>query len=549
MAEPARCLGCGGTHFAGERVCPRTKRPVEEGAFGSLVGPYRVGKLLGAGGFGSVHFAEDTRDGTSVALKLLHPELVAEPAMLDRFTREAEVTIRAGNPHIVRVLGASFSGRSVYVALELLSGDTLANALRGGPLEAERAVDIAIQMLDGLAVAHAAGVIHRDIKPANVFLADEPGAPRSLVKLLDFGIGRMLASDQNQRLTRTGTQLGTPHFMAPEQVADAKRADARADLYAVGVTLFAMLSGERPYGRASVGQWIALVTARTPPPRVTSSLGPLPPALVDALAVALSVEPAQRFQDAGAFARALLDSLPSSPAQTRELPALARTPTFHAPPVWPAPSSDALPATGRPSADVAAQAARVSAAPQQGRLSAASPGHTGSPRALTFALLGAVVVIAFLVGAGVATAAGLVVYSQYNAQQASLAASTPAASAPAGAARVPIVTPAGSGVHLYEAQPWSGSVIALGPAHAVLVGTRGRFESCRVVGRGTHASVLISVVPRTGEAVSWMPDPYSANDEAASRCLGERYKEASSSVRYGTTLGGAFLLEADFDAI
>ena len=544
MAEPARCLGCGGTHFAGERLCPRTRRPVEEGAFGSLVGPYRVGKLLGAGGFGSVHVADDTRDGTSVALKLLHPELVADPAMLDRFTREAEVTIRAGNPHIVRVLEASFSGRSVYVALELLSGETLANALRGGSLEAERAVDIAIQMLDGLAVAHAAGVIHRDIKPANVFLADEPDAPGSLVKLLDFGIGRMLAADQNQRLTRTGAQLGTPHFMAPEQVADAKRADARADLYAVAVTLFAMLSGERPYGNASIGEWIALVTAGTAPPRVTSSLGPLPPALVDALAVALSVEPARRFQDAGAFARALLDSLPNSPARTRKLPALATTPTFHTPPVWPAPAGDVRATAAPPAVDAARQAARVSAA---------APRPATSPRGVTVVLIGAVIVVAFLLGAGVATAAGLVVYARYNAQRASAAApaasaATPAASAAAVGVRVPIATPAGSGVHLYEAQPWSGSAIELGPAHAVLVATRSRFESCRVVGRGTHASVLISVVPRTGEAVSWMPDPYTANDEATSRCLGALYKEASSGVRYGTALGGAFLIEADFDA-
>ena len=201
----------------------------------------------------------------------------------------------------------------------------------------------------------------------------------------------------------------------------------------------------------------------------------------------------------------------------------------------------------------APQVARVSGAPHSGRVSAAAPRPATSPRGVTVVLVGAVIVVAFLLGAGVATAAGLVVYARYTAQHASAAAPAASAAAPAASAaavgvRVPIATPAGSGVHLYEAQAWSGSVIALDPAHAVLVATRGRFESCRVVGRRTHASVLISVAPRTGEGVSWMPNPYMANDEATSRCLGALYKEASSSVRYGTVLGGAFLIEADFDA-
>ncbi len=194
-AGRAACCGCGGRHFATERVCPLTKRPIDEGAFGTMIGPYRVGKLLGSGGFSIVHVAQDTRTEARVALKLLHPELVADRELLDRFVREAEVTVRAGNPHIVRVLEASFTGRTAYVALELLSGETLASALRRGPMPAARAVDIAIQTLDGLAVAHNAGVIHRDIKPANVFLADGPEGPRSLVKLLDFGIGRVDPED------------------------------------------------------------------------------------------------------------------------------------------------------------------------------------------------------------------------------------------------------------------------------------------------------------------------------------------------------------------
>jgi len=328
VASLTTCRGCGGQHFAHESVCPRTKRPIADGAFDSQIGPYRVGKLLGAGGFGAVYTAIDTRCGARVALKLLHPELVADPDLLDRFVREAEVTVRAGNPHIVRVLEASFSGRAVFVALELLDGDTLANLLRAGPLPASSAVDIAIQTLDGLAVAHAAGVIHRDIKPANLFLADDADEPRSLVKILDFGIGRLITVDASRRLTRTGTQLGTPHFMAPEQVSDSKRADARADLYAVAVTLFAMLTGERPYGQVAVGEWLAAVARGAPARRAVSPIETLPSALVEVIAVGLEVEPGRRFQDAGAFARALLDAVPETRAATRALPALAVTSAF-----------------------------------------------------------------------------------------------------------------------------------------------------------------------------------------------------------------------------
>ncbi len=406
----ATCRGCGGSHFASEALCPRTKRPISEGHWGSLVGPYRVGKLLGAGGFGAVHAAEDTRTGVTVALKLLHPELVTDRDTIDRFIREAEVTARAGNPHIVRVLEASFTERAVYVALELIAGDTLANTLRGGALPAEQAVDIAIQMLDGLAVAHALGIIHRDVKPANVFLADTPDEPRSLVKLLDFGIGRLLGADEHQRLTRTGTQLGTPHFMAPEQVIDAKRADARADLYAVAVTLFAMLSATRPYGQAAIGEWIALITRGTPAPPVTSPFGRLPPLLVEVVAIGLSLDPARRFQDAGSFARALLDSLPSSKASTRALPAIAATATFqHAPNRRPSPLASEEP-TRRPS--------RVSLLPvyvgtpepptATVRHSVQPPPTASAPPKRAPLLLGGVLLVVAMLGAAGAFVAGLI---------------------------------------------------------------------------------------------------------------------------------------------
>ncbi len=571
MAEPARCLGCGGTHFAGERLCPRTRRPVEEGAFGSLVGPYRVGKLLGAGGFGSVHVADDTRDGTSVALKLLHPELVADPAMLDRFTREAEVTIRAGNPHIVRVLEASFSGRSVYVALELLSGETLANALRGGSLEAERAVDIAIQMLDGLAVVHAAGVIHRDIKPANVFLADEPDAPGSLVKLLDFGIGRMLAADQNQRLTRTGAQLGTPHFMAPEQVADAKRADARADLYAVAVTLFAMLTGERPYGQIPVGDWLAAILRRDPANVVTSPHGPLPPALIEAVARGLSVDPDERFQDAGAFARALLDADPDSSAVTRVLPALEQTLTF----IPRAAQPKTLAARRGANAQRPAQSTPAAALPALPVIPASQESPVSpAPRAplrhrgVWIAALVSLVVVGFLAAVGIV--AGLYVLDAFAEEPASAEEPPPPLSIPFGAApafpsattpkaesprspvegplRADTAAPSTSGVRVDAPHPEHSAEIDLVAFDAVVARALPSFQRCRAPGRATHASLFVTVEPETGYMNGGTPTATEPHDAAASRCLWARLSEAAVGARFGHGAGGTLFLNAHFDA-
>ena len=572
-ADPAACRGCGGRHFATERVCPLTKRPIDEGAFGAIIGPYRVGKLLGAGGFSIVHLAEDTRTQTRVALKLLHPELVADREQLDRFVREAEVTVRAGNPHIVRVLEASFTGRTAYVALELLSGETLASALRSGPMPAVRAVDIAIQLLDGLAVAHAAGVIHRDIKPANVFLADGAEGPRSLVKILDFGIGRLLVADARQRLTRTGAHLGTPHFMAPEQLTDAKRADARADLYAVAVTLYAMLSGALPYGTLAIGEWVALVARGAAPPRVKSPLERLPEALVDVVTVALSLDAAQRFQDAGAFARALLDAFPESPALTRALPALAQSPTF---------ASAATPTyiDTRPGRD----ARRDMPDPIPPTRSHAHPPARSDLPTLTAMIVGAALFL--LLAAVSAIGVGLLLYSRSrdaltesgSASGASLQPAplqtptspvliptpTPPALIPTPTSPALIPTPSGGGVslgpmppgalvpglgvHFAEPSVVDGEVDLTG-IRALLQNDLQSFERCRVLGRATHASVMLGIEENTGRLSYQGPDAIAPNDTEVSRCVAARFSEAAVGVRFGHGPGAQVRLSAELDPL
>ena len=425
----APCRGCGEQHEDDVKICPGTKRPVDEGSFGLRVGPYQVGKLLGAGGFGAVYLAEDTRTEEKVALKLLHPEFVSEGEMLDRFAHEAEATVRAGNPHIVRVLETSFSRGAVYVALELLAGETLANVLRAGPFDPARAVDVAVQALDGLALAHAAGVIHRDIKPANIFLADEGDAPCSLVKILDFGVGRMLMTDPARRLTRTGTRLGTPHFMAPEQVSDAKRADHRADLYALAATLFGMLTTERPYGNIAVADWLGAVARGIAPRRVSAVRDDLPPALVDAIAIGLAVKPEERYQDAGAFAGALLDAMSDTPMIARSLPALAASKTFTQRLSSPA-QRLSLPATVRAKRVSDPASAQRSEPPVSAREAPVEP----RPRRPS----GVMVFVAVSLGAA-AIAGGYTAYMHYAPRAGETSTPRPASATPSSAPPIPVI--------------------------------------------------------------------------------------------------------------
>lgn len=201
----------------------------------TLDGKYRLLRLLGEGGMGSVYAARNLDDGSLVAVKLINAEALARsPGLVKRFHREARTTAKIDTPNIVRVFdsGVDSATESPYMAMEFLRGfDLLAFARQVGPVAPDTVLRIAAQACLGLAAAHAAGVIHRDIKPANIFLArtDPPGAVT--VKVLDFGIAKSTldpGSGETQGLTRTGTLLGSPLYMSPEQARGAKRVEARA---------------------------------------------------------------------------------------------------------------------------------------------------------------------------------------------------------------------------------------------------------------------------------------------------------------------------------
>ena len=256
-----------------------------------LASRYVIRSLLGAGGMGSVYCVQDRLRDCDVALKVMLPSLLARQRAVERFKREAEITLRLSHPGIVRVfdVGQDRDRWLRFFTMELLRGQTLRHWLeerkrRGEEVPVAAALDITLQLLDALRYAHRT-TIHRDLKPENVFLAEGTGLD---VKILDFGIAK-LQTPGGDPFTSTAIGLGTAYYMAPEQQLDAANVDGRADLYSVSVILYEMLAGKLPIGR-----FVAPAEVRPSIPRE-----------LDALVLrALSCQPSERPQTADAFIEA-----------------------------------------------------------------------------------------------------------------------------------------------------------------------------------------------------------------------------------------------------
>lgn len=268
-------------------------------------GKYRVIRLIGDGGMGAVYEAHHELLGTNVALKFLHSELARRSGLSTRFLQEARVSARIQSPHVTRVTDVDQTpDGSPFIVMELLSGESLQNLLdRRSKVPRDQAIDFAVQILAGLEAAHALGVVHRDLKPDNVFITPSTGGP--VLKLLDFGIAKLYdESEYKKGLTRPGAIMGTPEYMAPEQLYSADKVDHRADLYSIGVLLYEMLTGERPaYGddaAAIVGQ-VAQGKIR----RLTEHDASLKGALSDLVHRAMAPEKDQRFESAAEMRLAL----------------------------------------------------------------------------------------------------------------------------------------------------------------------------------------------------------------------------------------------------
>ncbi len=246
------CPHCDDAHPAGTYACPRTQRRISGLlANGTLIdSKFRILGVIGSGGMGVVYRAENVKISRQVAVKMLLPEYTAYPELVARVEREAKTAGGIDHPNVVTIVDLGTTPvHGPYIAMELLRGEELATRIEksGGKLGVQESVEIARQVLAALQCAHEHGVVHRDLKPENVFLTLGEGG-RSLVKVLDFGISKVAADKPGlSSLTRTGMVVGTPQFMAPEQAAGTKQQDARVDVYAAGVLLYAMLTGQLPY--------------------------------------------------------------------------------------------------------------------------------------------------------------------------------------------------------------------------------------------------------------------------------------------------------------
>ena len=278
---------------------------------GTTVGKYRILERLGRGGMGIVYKGLDETLHREVAVKVLNPD-ITDTELLKRFRSEAISLARLNHPGIATIYELHQHGDELLMIMEFVRGETLQTlSERVGPLEPPQAAHICIQILNALAHAHRAGIVHRDLKPANVMVTDN-----GVVKIMDFGIARMLGGEQ---LTHAGSMMGTPAYMAPEQVLGGE-IDGRADLYAVGVLFYRLLSRELPF-KADTAIAMAQKQVADPPTPIRSFRPNLPPWCESLIVKALSKAPADRFQSAEAFRAAILTAV--TPEALDELPTMA----------------------------------------------------------------------------------------------------------------------------------------------------------------------------------------------------------------------------------
>jgi tRNA A-37 threonylcarbamoyl transferase component Bud32 len=290
-----------GSSAHGPRTSTSRKRaaelPVEPG---SVVGSrYRIEKKLGAGGMGVVASALDLRRNTPVAIKFMHPSAAADPHAMRRFAREAQVLFSLESEHVARVLDfGRLESDAPYIVMERLEGlDLAAHIERQDTLSVTESVAILRQACDAVQVAHEQGILHRDLKPANLFLTYTPDRQLRL-KVLDFGISKLLEPDERDletALTSAASELGSPRYMAPEQMLSAAEADVRSDVWSLGIVLFEMLTGKVPFTGPTRLEVCCSVLI-SPLPSLLELRPDVPPALVSVVTRCLQKQAELRYQ-------------------------------------------------------------------------------------------------------------------------------------------------------------------------------------------------------------------------------------------------------------
>jgi serine/threonine-protein kinase len=306
---------------------PEATAPVPLAVGDIIDGRYRVDRVLGVGGMGVVVAARHVKLGERVALKLLHPRLLGSREAVERFQREARAAARIKSHHVARVtdVGELESG-APYMVMEYLQGIDLDAWLRDrGALSVAQAVTVVLQVCEALAEAHVLGIVHRDLKPANLFCV-EHGDGHFTVKILDFGISKVMDPESDHKLTAVQSIMGSPIYMSPEQMQRKRNVDARSDIWSLGVILFELVTRRPPFEAESVAE-LAVQIATEPTPKLRERKTDAPEALEQVIVRCLEKEREARFQNVGELAMALSDLAPpaAQPSVERILATLGAT--------------------------------------------------------------------------------------------------------------------------------------------------------------------------------------------------------------------------------
>ncbi len=281
---------------------------------GQSLGRYHILEQLGEGGMATVYKAYDTRLERHVAVKVILPQKLLAEKFIKRFDREAKALAQLSHPNIVKVIDYGEHEGLPYLVMEYIPGGTLKQKLAGKPIPWKQAIQMLTPVARALSTAHQNKIIHRDVKSSNILIAQN-GEPM----LSDFGIAKLLEADETLELTGTGVGVGTPEYMSPEQ-AQGNAVDARSDIYSLGVVLYEMVTGRKPF-QAETPMAVVWKLASEPLPGPKQFVKDLPDALEGLLLKALAKKPSDRFQSMDAMAKACEDLLAGS-ASTRHHPSI-----------------------------------------------------------------------------------------------------------------------------------------------------------------------------------------------------------------------------------
>ena len=308
----ASALDLASVRETGETAVGATARPdrrvtaSNQAWLGKIVeGRYRVIELIGRGGMGVVYKVEHIRMGKIAAMKVLHRDLAEDPEVLHRFEREATAVSRLNHPNTVQVFDFGTANDALYLVMEHVRGQDLGRIVdRDGPLPFARAAPLLVQMLGALGEAHELGIIHRDLKPENILITRTTGG-RDFAKVLDFGLAKVIEPGRAPDLSDAGQIVGTPYFMAPEQIR-GEDVDARTDIYAVGALMYRVLTGEYPHvAKSAVGVLTKHLTAEVEPPSTRAASQGVVPEVDEIVLRAMAKDPAERYENAAAMAAAI----------------------------------------------------------------------------------------------------------------------------------------------------------------------------------------------------------------------------------------------------